>query len=117
MVAIEAYEIYVLWLNSVYANAEQHAPVAWADTPEALKAWEQSQLADEPYRDGGYYLRYRADSPLKHYNPAEWEYQNPWYRTVTCEIVRNVADIDPSIIRVEAFIEGVVKSPTQQIPA
>ncbi len=68
--------MWMLYLNPVTANAENSAPVARAETREALESFVESEMANEGYRDGSWYKTFKQGSPLEMYNsPTE----NPWY--------------------------------------
>lgn len=61
--------MWVLQLNPMTANAERVVPVAGADTREALEAFLNLQLAEQPYQDGQWSKVFRQGSPLEWYNP------------------------------------------------
>ena len=72
--------IYVLVLNT-FRSAESGEVVAISDDYNRLVAWYQSQFADEPYREDGWYKVFKKGSPIEYNNPCnsiELNNVNPW---------------------------------------
>ena len=61
--------LYVLILNT-FGAAESGNIVAVSDDYQRLVTWYQSQFADEPYREDGWYKTFKKGSPLEYHNPC-----------------------------------------------
>ena len=61
--------LYVLILNT-FATAKSGRIVAVSDDYQRLVAWYQSQFADEPYREDGWYKTFKKGSPIEYNNPC-----------------------------------------------
>lgn len=72
--------LYVLILNT-FGAAESGNIVAVSDDYQRLVTWYQSQFADEPYREDGWYKTFKKGSPIEYNNPCgsvELNHTNPW---------------------------------------
>ena len=61
--------LYVLILNT-FGSAESGCIVAVSDDYQRLVTWYQSQFADEPYREDGWYKIFKKGSPIEYNNPC-----------------------------------------------
>ena len=62
-------QIFVLVLNT-FGRAEDVEVVAMSDDYERLVKWYKDQLAEEPYREDGWYKVFKKGSPIEYNNPC-----------------------------------------------
>lgn len=106
MVLVVFHRVQALWLNGVFQSAEDHRPVAVADTVEQLRAWEAEQRAPEPYDEcvngQRMHLVYKPESPIHYCNaPVDWE-GGIFFQVVTEEIVPSLAALPHGVVNVGA---------------
>ena len=92
--------VYVLILNT-FGAAESGDIVAVSDDYRRLVSWYQSQFADEPYREDGWYKTFKKGSTIEYNNPCgsvelndtnHWNHgiHDEWVLLDDLDIIRNM---------------------------
>jgi hypothetical protein len=61
-------KLWMLWLNPIFAKGEVSDLCAVAYDKETLQKWMDAQKEDQPYKDAGFWKRFKLGSELEMYN-------------------------------------------------